>query len=382
MQLSPTLFLVATGHFINDIYMGFLAPLYPLIMEKFNLSLSLVGTISMVAALASALSQPLFGMLFDRYGASIALYLAPLVTGVFVSLMGAAPSFPLFLAVLFIGCLGSAAFHPTGASVTPSLSGKHPEVGMALFSAGGNLGFAAGPAVIAFFIAAFGYQASPMLALPAVAVAMALFFLLPIASLREKTRRAARISWRDLFADKRQSRIVLRLVFINFCLTVGIRGMQTFLPIHLASGGMPLTSIGILFTVMLALGALISIWTSAISRTAGRRPLILASILAGVPLFLLGVLLLPSPPGSILIVLSGVALTSSNPILILFAQTYSGNSPAMASSLLMGLSWGIAGLAMVPLGILGELIGVKSMLVLASLFPLLGIVACLRVPNR
>ena len=102
--------------------MGFLTPLYPIIMDKFGLSLSLVGAASMVAALASALSQPFFGMLFDRFGFAASLYLAPLLTGLLVSCLGIAPSFTVFLALLFLGCLGSAAFHPKGASVTPTLS--------------------------------------------------------------------------------------------------------------------------------------------------------------------------------------------------------------------------------------------------------------------
>jgi FSR family fosmidomycin resistance protein-like MFS transporter len=382
MPISPVLYLVSAGHFINDIYMGFLAPLYPVIMDRFHLSLSLVGTISMVAAVASAVSQPFFGMLFDRYGASAALYLAPLATGIFVSLLGVAPSYPLFLAALFLGCLGSAAFHPTGASVTPALSGKHPEMGMAIFSAGGNLGFAAGPAVIAFFIAAAGYGASPILALPAIAITAGLFFTLPVSSLREKTRSARRITWRSLFEDRTRRAVVLRLVFINFCITVGVRGMQTFLPVHLVERGSPVTEVGVLFTVMLGLGAIASIYVSSLSRRAGKKPLILVSVAAGAPLFLGGLILLPSFLGSVLLVASGVVLTFSNPILILFAQTYSGDSPAMASSLLMGLSWGLAGLFMVPLGALGELIGVKSMLLITSVFPLAAIGSCLRIPRR
>ena len=171
VAVSPILFLVAAAHFFNDIYMGFLTPLFPIVMEKFGLTLSMVGALSMVAALASALSQPLFGMLFDRFGLTASLYLAPLLTAILVSCVGVISSYPVFLAALFLGCLGSAAFHPKGASVTPTLSGSHPEIGMAIFSAGGNLGFAAGPAVIAFFIATWGFRSTPILAVPAALVA-------------------------------------------------------------------------------------------------------------------------------------------------------------------------------------------------------------------
>jgi len=361
--------------------MGFLTPLYPIIMDKFGLSLSLVGAVSMVAALASALSQPFFGMLFDRFGGSASLYLAPLLTGLLVSALGIAPSFTVFLVLLCLGCLGSAAFHPKGASVTPALSGSHPEVGMAIFSAGGNLGFAAGPAVIAFFISVWGFRATLILAVPAALVAGSLALLLPLNELRKRVARSARISLRALTADRSDLAMLLRLVFINFCLTVGVRGLSTFLPVYMARHGARVTSIGALFTAMLALGALASVFVSTLSRRTGKRSLILISAATGAPLAVAGCLFFPSAAGIVLIVIAGTVLTFSNPLLILMAQKHSGDSPAMASSLIMGLSWGLAGLAMVPLGTLGEVLGMPVMMVIAGGFPLLSVVSCLRIPR-
>jgi hypothetical protein len=48
----------------------------------------------------------------------------------------------------------------------------------------------------------------------------------------------------------------------------------------------------------------------------------------------------------------------------------------------MGISWGLAGLLMVPLGALGELFGVKGTLGVASAFPLVAAVSCLRLPGE
>jgi hypothetical protein len=53
----------------------------------------------------------------------------------------------------------------------------------------------------------------------------------------------------------------------------------------------------------------------------------------------------------------------------------------MASSLIMGLSWGLAGLAMVPLGAVGEAVGMSVMMVIAGAFPLLSVVSCVRIPR-
>jgi MFS transporter, FSR family, fosmidomycin resistance protein len=379
--IVSTLYLVAAAHFINDIYMGFLTPLYPIVMDRFGLSLSMVGVISMVAAMASALSQPIFGMIFDRFGVSASVYLAPLLTGLLVSLMGVAPTYPLFLALLFLGCLGSAAFHPKGASVTPTLSGDHRELGMAIFSAGGNIGYAAGPALIAFFISLWGLKAMPVLAVPAAAVALVLFLLLPVRELERRTAHTRRVRWRELLADRTDRSVLLRLVLVNFSLTVSVRGLSTFLPVYMAQASIPVTSIGVLFTVMLAIGAVVSVFASALSHRTGKRALVLISLAGGIPLAIAGYLLFPSMAGKVLVVAAGTVLSFSNPLLILLAQKHSGDSPAMASSLIMGFSWGLAGLAMVPLGWLGEAIGIRWMMIVVAAFPALALLSGARLPR-
>jgi FSR family fosmidomycin resistance protein-like MFS transporter len=233
--------------------------------------------------------------------------------------------------------------------------------------------------VIAFFISVWGLRSTPFLAIPAVVMAAALAFSLPLKELKRRTAGAARATWRELFASRSDLVMLLRLIFINFCLTVGVRGLSTFLPIYMAAHGAPLTSIGILFTLMLALGAIISVFASTLSRRTGKRALIFVSAAAGAPLALAGYLLFPSLAGSVIIVLAGSVLTFSSPLLILLAQKHSRNSPAVASSLIMGLSWGIAGLAMVPLGSLGELLGIRTMMIIVGAFPLLSLVSCLRI---
>ncbi len=92
-----------------------------------------------------------------------------------------------------------------------------------------------------------------------------------------------------------------------------------------------------------------------------------------------GYLLFPSTAGIIFIIAAGTILNFTNPLLILQAQKHSKGSPAVASSLIMGLSWGLAGLAMVPLGSLGEALGMPAMMIISGAFPLLCVGSCLRI---
>ncbi len=279
--------------------MGFLTPLYPIVMEKFGLSLSLVGAVSMVAALASALSQPLFGMLFDRFGVSASLYLAPLLTGVLVSFLGPAPSFTVFLVLLFLGCLGSAAFHPKGASVTPAVERQPPRGRHGGIQRRRQPRVRRGPRRDRVIHLRCGASTRlPSWPCPPCSWRPASLCSCRPGSCPEERQHAARTTWKELFADRADLIMLLRLVFINFCLNVSTRGLSTFLPVYMAQHGASVTSIGILFTVMLALGALISVFVSNLSRRTGKRVLILVSAAAGAPLAVGGYLLFPSAAGS------------------------------------------------------------------------------------
>src|SRR2546426_11616599 len=55
-----------TAHFLNDFYVAFLAPLLPLVVAKFNLSLALAGLLATVLTTSAAMTQPLFGIMADR----------------------------------------------------------------------------------------------------------------------------------------------------------------------------------------------------------------------------------------------------------------------------------------------------------------------------
>ncbi len=59
--------------------------------------------------------------------------------------LGLAPSYALLLALLLIGGLGNAAFHPHASSLMGQAAGKHRGLLMSLFMFGGNLGRGVAP---------------------------------------------------------------------------------------------------------------------------------------------------------------------------------------------------------------------------------------------
>ena len=56
------------GHLTVDSYVGVIPVLYPVLIGRFQLSLATVGLVSLAYGGTAAISQPLFGVIADRFG--------------------------------------------------------------------------------------------------------------------------------------------------------------------------------------------------------------------------------------------------------------------------------------------------------------------------
>src|SRR5919199_1957320 len=111
-----------------------------------------------------------------------AIWLLPagvLLAGVGMALAAVAPSYWLVLVLVVVSGLGVAAFHPEGSKFAAFVGGRRRASAMSLFSIGGNLGFALGPTVATPLVLAFGLEGGLLLAVPCIAVALALLQLVP-----------------------------------------------------------------------------------------------------------------------------------------------------------------------------------------------------------
>src|SRR2546428_858785 len=167
------------AHFLNDFYVAFLAPLLPLVVAKFHLSLALAGLLATVLTTSAAMQQPWFGIMADRLKRRIFVILGPTLTVLAMGLMGLAPTYALLMALLLIAGTGTASFHPQGASTAGEASGHRKGTGLSLFVGGGELGYSMGPLVIALIVAARGLEATWLVALPGLAVCLLLWRVLP-----------------------------------------------------------------------------------------------------------------------------------------------------------------------------------------------------------
>src|SRR5437899_9231257 len=157
------------GHLTVDSYVGVIPVLYPLLIGRFHLSLATVGLVSLAYRGTAAISQPLFGLLADRFGTRLT-GLALAWTAVTFSVVGFVDSFPPLLALAVASGLGSGAFHPLGAlDVRGLLSTFRRSLGMSVYVTAGTIGVAAGPLIGIVLFGAYGIGGTGWLVLPGLA---------------------------------------------------------------------------------------------------------------------------------------------------------------------------------------------------------------------
>src|SRR3989442_3022768 len=135
------------GHLTVDSYVGVIPVLYPLLIGRFRLTLATVGLVSLAYSGMAAISQPLFGVIADRFGTRLT-GVALAWTALTFALVGFVPSFPLLLVLACASGLGSGAFHPFGAlDVRALLPAWRRSFGMSIYVTAGTVGVALGPLI-------------------------------------------------------------------------------------------------------------------------------------------------------------------------------------------------------------------------------------------
>jgi FSR family fosmidomycin resistance protein-like MFS transporter len=154
------------GHLTVDSYVGVIPVLYPILIGRFHLSLATVGLVSLAYGGMAAVSQPVFGVLADRFGTRFT-GVALCWTALTFSLVGFVTSFPLLLLLALASGLGSGAFHPLGALDVRALLPKlRRSAGMSIYVTAGTVGVAIGPLIGILVFGAFGIHGTGVLIVP------------------------------------------------------------------------------------------------------------------------------------------------------------------------------------------------------------------------
>jgi MFS transporter, FSR family, fosmidomycin resistance protein len=366
---------LSAGHGATDFANGALPALLPFLVDRFDLSYTLAAVVILASAASSSLIQPLFGAWSDRRGAIWLLPGGVALAGIGTALAAAAPAYWLVLLLVVVSGLGVAAYHPEGSKFAAYASGRKRASGMSLFSIGGNLGYGLGPTATTPLVLAFGLTGGLLLALPVLAVAVLLLLAMPFLSgFAPDGGSAVAASGED-----RPGALAVLLGVIAFR-SVAWFGLVTFVPLWEVSLGHSKAHGSHLLSLMLLAGGLGTLAAGPLADRLGRRPVLIASLLATAPLILVYVLV-GGVPGAVALALVGVCVIGTFGVTMVMSQEYLPRRIGMASGLSIGLSIGLGGIAAVGLGALADSIDLRSAMYAAAAAPVAGLVLAAMLPS-
>jgi FSR family fosmidomycin resistance protein-like MFS transporter len=398
----------ATGHLGLELVSNFLPIVYPTMVAEAGFSFAQVGTVTLVATLGMTLPQPLFGMLVRRFDAGRLVIAAVLWCGLCYGLVGLAGGFWPLLAVVALGGLGSALFHPAGSVVASAARSRRRGAAMSIFSVGGNAGAALSPLLMAAVLGWFGL-AGTLVTIPlAAASGLILMLLARHGAVSAATDGLATAGRRGRCAndqaasepaagaepaDSRHHRapapsadgangtavLALALIVLFAMSRAWYQvSLTTYLPLWVAEHGSARVGIAqVLFVLAgsLPAGAVLG---GALSDRVGRWQVVLAAAVLLVPAN--AALLTVGPGGApatllLLTAAIGCLIGATYPVAIIIAQEAWPRNIGLAGGMIMGLGWLPGGVGASAVGMMADNIGLARALATQAIPLAIGVLA-------
>jgi FSR family fosmidomycin resistance protein-like MFS transporter len=299
----------------------------------------------------------------------------PIVSVCVLPLIGLASSVWWLAAVLVVGGLGGAAFHPPAAAMVHRLSGTRQGFGMSFHITGGSLGFSLGPLLFAPFAERFGLPWTPFLMIPALVLLASMLRNMPALELSHGRHDTGGV--RALRPYARPLGLLYAIVVLR---TLAALSFSTFMPVMLTRQGMSIGEAGGAVALYLFASSVGGFIGGPLADRWGARRVIILSLVMSVP-FLAVAPTLTGWPFMIVLAIGGFLLQSTLPVNVTFAQTVAPISAATVSSLMMGVGWGTGGLIVPFVGMLADRVGVERALTVMALAPLAAALVALPLPS-
>jgi MFS transporter, FSR family, fosmidomycin resistance protein len=324
---------MTVSHFVNDSFTSLLVPLQPAIVARFDVSLADTGTLVAILSFVGSMSQPLFGALGDRLDRRWLAALGPVLAALGMTMMGTAPSFAMLGLLVALAGIGSAVFHPSGAAYVAANSNVASRgLYASIFSAGGTAGLALGPITGT----ALGLGGLPYLLPIGVVMGIVSFLLTP--STTSSGKKVAVADYLAIFQGP-----IRTLWAVNVLRSLSTVAYSSLLPFVFKASGHQ-AHIGPALAVFSLASAAGGIVGGRLSDRLGRVVVMRSSVLGLIPLF---IALVYSNPDQLwyypLGFLVGAIANATIPVAVVAAQEYAPGHTATTSALMMGFSWGTAG---------------------------------------
>ncbi|PKN88543.1 MAG: MFS transporter [Chloroflexi bacterium HGW-Chloroflexi-8] len=364
---TSSVVLLSSAHGVHDTYSSFLPVLLPGLIEKFGLTNTSAGLLSVFLQMPS-LINPIIGHIADHKNLRFFIILTPALTGAAMSLLSIAPSYAFLAFLLIIAGLSNAAIHAVATVLTGTLAGKQLGKGMSFWMVGGELGRTLGPLVIVSAIGYLTYEGLPWLMLGGILVSLFLYLQLKDVSTITKTNGNS-ASWIEVL--KKMGPVMLPIFILLFSRAMMMATLTTFLPTFLTTEGASLWVAGASLSILEAAGVAGAFLAGSLSDRFGRRTILTISFLVS-PLIMLLFLQTQGLVQIPFLMIMGFFAISAPPVLLAIVQENFLENRSFANGIFMAINFALMSLAVLLVGRISDLSSLRFTFYLSAAVVLLG----------
>jgi len=365
-------------HFLNDMMQSLLPAIYPILKDNYGLDFGQIGLLTFTFQFTASLLQPVVGTYTDRHPQpySLSMGMGSTLIGLF-ALSRAETYGVLVLGAALVG-IGSAVLHPESSRVARMASGGRHGLAQALFQVGGNAGAASGPLLAAFVVLRFGQSSVAWFCVAALCAMIVLVYVGNWYRTHGAARSRRMAVARETDEPLRKGRvaaalgILIALMFSKFFYTASMSSYYTFYLIE--EFGIPIQHAQLMLFLFLGSAAMGTVVGGAIGDRFGRKSVIWVSILGVLP-FTLALPHVGLMWAGILTVPIGMILASAFPAIVVYGQELLPARVGMVAGMFFGLAFGLGGVGAALLGQLADATSIRTVFVVCSVLPLIGLLA-------
>lgn len=366
------------SHVVDDLYQGAVPALIPFLAAAYHYDYLAISGITLAATLISSVAQPAFGLLNDHRQVRGLWVAGMVIAGLGVGLAGLSGQYALIWLAIALSGLGVAVYHPESARMVRTVGGTSARV-MSWFALGGNLGFAIGPVVVTVILSRTGLHGTPLLMVPALAMAAIGWPLLHRrgSSSPDTGRRAAPAA--EVNDDWRRFGWLTGVVV---CRSVIFFGLSSFLELYVISRFHQSHAVAsATLTTFSAAGALATIAGGWLADRYGRVRTIRTGYALALP-GLIGLVLAPSLPVVVAAaVVCGLGIYLPFAVHTTLGQEYLPTRVGTASGVTLGLAVSAGGIASPLLGLLADKSGLTAALTTLVALPIAALAMSTRLAD-
>ena len=357
------------GHFINDIYTGFLNPIMPFIAEQVRISMPAATIILSCSHIFSSLLQPFFGFFADNMRKRALIFWGLIFTSVFISLAPASKNLLYMILFIILGSIGSSLFHPQSLGLISKFSQSDVVRNMGIFIACGTLGYSVGPLFSSAMAQFLGLNNMPFLAVIGIIWAVLMFKMVPKFSNNNIQKKDIDFfkALKDILSDRKLNILNIIAMLKSLMLT----SCSILLPFLWKSQGYSKFQIGLALFSFIFMGGIGSLLSPKFEGKIGTKNVFYFSMITTLPLMILFMLTYKTAPFLSFLIFAVIGFVSmfASPITMNLAQNVLPQYKSIIGGFINGFSAGIVAILMSLLGFVAQQTDIMPVLVGISVIP-------------